>query len=610
MTAGVAATSRVERGRAQQKRRAPTTLHRGRLLGAGAGQLVATQVAVVLVLAGLVAGTAQTAAAAVLAALLLAGAWARFKGRWAYEWAGTLLQFAGRRHGTADGDLLALVAPGTVVSTVELAGESTAVLADGYGVTAVLEIGDPNALLADDAVTLPSPESLLPPGKDGPPVSAQLLLTAVPAPALRAGAALPANSYRQLTDGRLLSHTRTLLALRVLRTEGWSEEDLHRVLGGLIRKVPRRLPGVPVRPLGEAAAVQAVHELAHHRPDQPGQESWAGLSFGGLEQATYTVGRLARLRPEAAQRLVGRVLALPATATTVAITAGPRTAGGTAAEVTVRLAAPDERALAAASGALRQVLAAEHVPARRLDGAHLSGLAATLPLGGGTRRRPPEMPAGEVPATGVLAGIEPATGAGGLMIGSNRHGEPVVARLFRPEQTRAVLVGGVRLAQLVALRAMALGARVVVQTARPQAWEPFGRGVATPGETLHVVPPGRALEMPPGSQLHPLLVIVDVGPVGADTRPGHGWQATLVVRDEFLPVDVDVASRADLLILQPLRPDEAGLAAASLGLGDAAQWLTRIRADMVGVVVRRAVRWVALSTTPIEQQQIGPIMRG
>jgi hypothetical protein len=148
-----------------------------------------------------------------------------------------------------------------------------------------------------------------------------------------------------------------------------------------------------------------------------------------------------------------------------------------------------------------------------------------------------------------------------------------------------------------------------VQTARPHAWEPFVRGAAVPGESIAVVPPGRALEIPPGTALHPLLVVVDVGPVGPDTRPGHGWQATLVVRDEFLAADVDVASRADLLVLQPLRPDEAALAGATLGLGDAAQWLTRIRPDMVGVVNRRAVRWAALSTTPIETQLIGPPAR-
>jgi hypothetical protein len=67
------------------------------------------------------------------------------------------------------------------------------------------------------------------------------------------------------------------------------------------------------------------------------------------------------------------------------------------------------------------------------------------------------------------------------------------------------------------------------------------------------------VEIPPGTALHPLLVVVDVGPVGADTRVGAGFQATLVVRDDFTLADVDVASRADLLVLQALRPDEATL---------------------------------------------------
>jgi hypothetical protein len=65
-----------------------------------------------------------------------------------------------------------------------------------------------------------------------------------------------------------------------------------------------------------------------------------------------------------------------------------------------------------------------------------------------------------------------------------------------------------------------------------------------------------------------------------------------------------------LLLLQPLRPDEATLVGAALGLGDTAQWLTRIRHDMLGLVNRRAVRWAALAQTPIEAQLIGPPMRG
>ena len=43
---------------------------------------------------------------------------------------------------------------------------------------------------------------------------------------------------------------------------------------------------------------------------------------------------------------------------------------------------------------------------------------------------------------------------------------------------------------------------------------------------------------------------------------------------------------------------------------EATQWLTRIRADMLALVNRRAVRWAALSETPIEQQLIGAPARG
>jgi hypothetical protein len=157
---------------------------------------------------------------------------------------------------------------------------------------------------------------------------------------------------------------------------------------------------------------------------------------------------------------------------------------------------------------------------------------------------------------------------------------------------------------------MALGARVVVQTARPYVWEPFVRGVSTPGETIAVIPPGRPVNTAPAAPLFPLLVVVDVGPVGPDGLPGGGWQASLVVRDELTPIDTDTLGRVDLVVLQPLRPDEAALAGATLGLGEAAGWLTRIRPDMVGVVNRRAVRWALLSPTPIERQLIGPPARG
>jgi len=589
------------------------TVRSGRFLGMRVSQLVATQVAVVILLVGAVNGPIALVVSAVPALAVLTLAWLRLRGRWVFEWIGVASRFNGRPHAappvSSPTALLEFVAPGARMEQTDLAGDPAAVIIDGLGLTAVLELGDPAGLLAEEAATLPAPATLLPAAApDQPPVLIQLLLTGAPAPSLRAGAGTPANSYRQLTEGRLLGHSRALLAVRVLRAEGWAEEELRRALSGLVRKLVRRLAAVPARPLGEAAALRVLTELAHDSGTGPAaQESWPGLRIGGLAQTTYRLDRWPNLRVETSRRLVSRLLTLPAAATTVSLTAGPRPAHGpTPIDLTVRIAGPDPQSLGAAGQALRKVLAAEHAHARRLDGEHLPGLAATLPLGGGdaTTAVPGLAPDGVHPAE-QGDGLHLPVGASGLMLGRNRHGNPVVIRLFRPEQTRAVLIGGVRCAQLVALRAMAIGARVVVQTARPQAWEPFVRGAAVPGESIAVVPPGRALEIAPGSALHPLLVVVDVGPVGADNRPGAGWQATLVVRDDFSAADVDVASRADLLLLQPLRPEEATLVGGALGLGEVAQWMTRIRPDMVGVVNRRAIRWAALAQTPIEGQLIG-----
>jgi type VII secretion protein EccE len=616
MTASVADRRHPESGGDLPAPRRIRPVRRGRILGIRTGQLISTQVAAVLLLAGAIYGSVTFAAAAFTVVVMLAVTWLRLRGRWAFEWLGIAIRYAGHRHATtldsAPEALLQYVAPGARVEQIDLAGDPAAVVVDGYGLTAVLELGDPTGLLAEEWYALPSPVTLLPPaGAEHPPCRIQLLLTGVPAPAIRAGNGTPANSYRQLTEGRLLGHTRALLAVRVQFAEEWSTEDVRRHLSGLIRKIPRRLGGVPARPLGETAALRALAELAHDDGHGFAAETWAGLRVGNLVQATYRLQRWPDLRVETSRRLVSRMLALPAAATAVSVTAA--TGDGTTASVggvgrrehrvdlTIRLAAPDHDQLDIAAQALHKLLSAEHAHARRLDGEHLTGLAATLPLGTG--------PAAEMPG-GALDGTELTIGPAGLMAGRNRNGEPVVARLFRPEQTRVLVVGGVRCAQLLTLRAMALGARVVVQTARPQAWEPFVRGAAVPGESIALVPPGRPMEIAAGTALQPLLVVVDVGPVGADSRPGPSWQATLVVRDDFGPADVDVAARADLLVLQPLRPDEANLVGAAIGLGETAEWLTRIRPDMVGLVNRRAVRWATLAQTPIETQLIGPPGRG
>ncbi|WP_308042488.1 type VII secretion protein EccE [Micromonospora sp. PLK6-60] len=571
-----------------------------------AGQVAVGQVAVALPLAVVGRGGAVLVAAGVTAGLLTAAVAGRWRGRWLFEWLAVGLSHLLRRRTLARADgpagLLDLVAPGAVVHPVELAGGPAAVLDDPTGLTAVLEVGDPGDLLGGGPRALPAPAALLPAAPpDGPPVCVQLLLVAAPAPGPSVAGGTAGTSYRQLTDGRLAGWTRAVLAVRVLRVDGWSDEDLRRALSGTVRRIARRLGPSTARPLGEAAVLRAVAEFAHLDDARPARESWQAVRTGELLQCSL------RVRPSAAPtwaHLVSRLLATPATATTVSICAGPGTgaeAGPAPSGITVRLAGPTSAQLAAAVQSVRLSAEALGAGVRRLDGEQLAGLAATLPLAA--------LPGAPGP-DGADGPAELTVDDAGLMVGANRHGGAVTVRLFRPEATRVMLVGGLRAAQLLTVRAMALGAAVVVQTARPRAWEPFVRGVAAPAGAIPVLPPGRPVGDAAGTSLRPLLLVLDVGPVPAEPAPGPPWRSTLVVRDELTAADVDALARADLAVLQPLTSAEAGLAGTALGLGGSAEWLTRIREDMVAVVNRRALRWALLSPTPIESQVIGrPVRR-
>ncbi|SCE65289.1 type VII secretion protein EccE [Micromonospora viridifaciens] len=569
-----------------------------------AGQVVAAQVAVAVLAAVIGRGVAVTAVALLAAAALLAGAGVRLRGRWLYEWLLVGLAHLTRRRSlpaaAKAGAMLELVVPGVVVRPAELAGGSAALVEDADGMVALLEIGDPDDLLGDGPRALPAPRSLLPPpSPEHPPVRLQLLLSASPAPAPAAAPGPVGTSYRQLTDGRLAGRTRAVLAVRVLRADGWSDEELRRALSGTVRRIARRLGPLTGRPLGGAAVLRVVAELAHHDAGAPVRESWPAVTVGGLSQTTWRLRRWPDPRTDAGRRLVPRLLALPATAATVSLCVGPRFGADTApvpAELTVRLAARTGAELSAAEQALRRLAGDLGAEIRRLDGEHLAGLAATLPLA---------LARAGTPATADLDALDLPLGKSGLMVGANRHGGAVTVRLFRPGATRLLLVGGVRAAQLMVLRALALGARVVVQTARPRAWEPFVRGVGTSGGAVPLIPPGRPVGGASGSPLHPLLLVVDAGPVPPAVGTAAAWQSVLVVRDELTPADTAALARADLAILQPLDADEAALAGAALGLGGSAEWLTRIRDDMVAVVNRRALRWALLSPTPIESQLVG-----
>jgi type VII secretion protein EccE len=537
------------------------------------GQFVVTELAVLaLVLAALDRSPVGWLVGIPVAVVLLGLAFLRWRRRWLHSWLGIALRFAVRRRTRGTRDLLARLAPGARVTTVDGYGA----VESEYGIVAVLELDDPAQVIADAPVALPSPIPLVPPdAADSPAVEVQLLVSGSPAPAPRVGTGVAATSYRQLTDGEGVSAWRAYLAVRVIRDGTWPDDELHRALTGSVRRIRRRLAQdrIPHRVLGAEAVEATVAELVRHRADTRIREGWGGVHVGRL---AHTCLRVQGTPPD-----IGRLLRLPAVATTVSVTAST---GGV--ETVVRLTGPTP-------AAARQLLAIPGLAPTRLDGQQLAGLAATLPLGPTAAGTPKPNPARGTARPDAAVELPPA----GLVVGRNRRGEPVVLRLVRPEPTRVLLVGGIRVAQLLALRALALGIQVVVQTWQPDAWEPFARAVSLPGDPILLVPP----EVPPADAYTPQLVVLDGGPV----PPEMPWRTVLALRDGLSDADVDLVSRADLAILQPLSPAEAALAGTALGLGEGQEWLARIGADMVGLVNRRAVRFARLAATPWELQLAG-----
>ncbi|MEV0730329.1 type VII secretion protein EccE [Polymorphospora sp. NPDC050346] len=583
---------------------------RGHRLGVRAGQVVAVQAAIALAVAAAGSGPVALTGAVLAGAALTLVAWIRVDGRWAYEWLLVAARYATRGHATGSpprpGDLLGLVAPGAQVIATDLDGDRIGLVADTVGLTAVLVLEDPASLLATPPRPVPDLVTLLPPaGGDAPPVRIQVLVTV--SPPAGAGPDGPAASYRRLTGGRVPGAARTVLAIRVPRTAGWSDDDLRRTLSSQIRRLRRRLAPTPARPLPAEAVPRVLAELAHLDGTAPAHETWPAVSTGGLVQATFRLRRWPAPDEPATRRLVPALLGLPVAATTVSVAAGPRPTAGSdtvPAELAVRLAASSATELSAAARLLHQLLAAAGARADRLDGEQLPGFAATLPLGGFGPGRP-----GAPVASAVLAALAPPVGGAGLVLGADRHGAPLVVRVFRAEPTLAMLVGGVTVAQLITLRVLALGVRVVVRTDRPGTWEPFVRGVGARDGLLTLVAPGQPVTGPPAAPLRPVLVVVDSGPVDAAAVNGP-WTTSLVVRDEVAAADAGTLAGADLVLLQRLPPDGAALVGSTLGLGTSADWLPRIRADMIGVVSRNRLRWALLSPTSIETGLLSSIPAG
>lgn len=158
---------------------------------------------------------------------------------------------------------------------------------------------------------------------------------------------------------------------------------------------------------------------------------------------------------------------------------------------------------------------------RPLDGQQLEGLYGAAPRGEPQFDRLCDFR--EVHAEETADLTITTTGCGQL-IGGDSSGNAITASVFGPGVGRVEVVGEVYLARQVVLRAIALGARVLVRTDRRHAWIPLSREIADPA-LLHIADVAEFS----GARARQFTVTVLDGPVHeSPSQDGPGPQHTVI----------------------------------------------------------------------------------
>ncbi|GLF99067.1 hypothetical protein [Streptomyces yaizuensis] len=165
-----------------------------------------------------------------------------------------------------------------------------------------------------------------------------------------------------------------------------------------------------------------------------------------------------------------------------------------------------------------------------------------------------------------LGALSLPVGDDGVVIGDDPEDRSLVLGLHRSTRYDVLLIGGLWTAQVLALRAAGTGARVVVETGRPQVWTALAQsaGAGLDCVTLHAV--GRVPPMG-ATVASPVVVVRDCG-----MRPPRGrvvsspWQSVLTLLPYLSPVAPRLMRDATLVGVQRVSPQEAEQIGRILGL--------------------------------------------
>jgi hypothetical protein len=204
---------------------------------------------------------------------------------------------------------------------------------------------------------------------------------------------------------------------------------------------------------------------------------------------------------------------------------------------------------------------------------------------------------------------------GGVLVGIDPAHRPVTLGLFRRETLNATVVGGLHLAQILVLRCAAVGARVIVETARQDEWDPVLLHSGLDAARLAVQPAGRPVGNPgwPAPNVAaPLFVLRDCGARPPYAAVPHGpWTAIMTVLPYFDPQAAGYLRDADLVGLQRMPREEAAMARHLLSLPDKD---TAALPDLPESMVlwrsrKRTLRFCELAPTKWEEAFLGEPMR-
>lgn len=360
-----------------------------------AAQIVALQ----LVLVGLLVAVHQPVDLLVLLVLgataLATLSLARPGDRWAYQWLGVWLRFRFRRRlhvlnpDAPTGELLSPFLRGVRLSVIEIDDVESPLLIHAGGLTVVLEVAPVDGnLIVEPAIAVPPPTALLPLGEEvGRPVSAQVVVQTTPAPGASQAHGVLAQSYQALANGMIPARRRSWIALQAMRTPADSDADdaeLRAVLSRAVRRLQRRLQRLGLH--GQVLDVAQLRtDLVGLTVAQAGgsrlEEHWASWSAGMHPQVTFRVLGWPDLGTQLGQEFFDRLVALPSVSTTVSVAARRTGRDEVELEAAVRVAVPPDQPDRVTS-ALRDLASRHAVRVQRMDGEHVFGVAASLPLGG------------------------------------------------------------------------------------------------------------------------------------------------------------------------------------------------------------------------------------